>query len=84
NHSQLTDQAKSAARSMGLTPDCHNPYMITIAQVVEIIHCIDESIRIIERLTDLGLKRERPNQTPTRFGRGISATEVPRGILFHD
>ena len=84
NHSQLTDRAKSAARSMGLTPDCHNPYMITIAQVVEIIHCIEESIRIIECLTDLGLNHERPKQTPTRFGRGISATEVPRGILFHD
>jgi len=24
------------------------------------------------------------NKEPTKYGRGIAATEVPRGILFHD
>lgn len=84
SHSQLNEEAIKAAQILGLKPDCHNPYMITIAQVVEIVHCIEESIRIINQLLDLGMKHEKPNQTPTRYGRGISATEVPRGILFHD
>jgi len=69
---------------MGLKPNCHNPYMNTIAQVVEAVHCILDSVRIIDRLIELGLKNEKPNQTPTRYGRGIGSNEVPRGILFHD
>jgi len=84
NHRQLGPEALGAADAMGLKPNCYNPYMNTIAQVVEVVHCIMDSIRIIDRLIELGLKDEKPNQTPTRYGRGFGANEVPRGILFHD
>ena len=30
------------------------------------------------------MKDEKPNQTPTRYGKGVGATEVPRGILYHE
>lgn len=84
NHAQLGEEALAAAEAMGLKPNCHNPYMNTIAQVVEAVHCILDSVRIIDRLIEMGLKNEKPNQTPTRYGRGIGSNEVPRGILFHD
>jgi sulfhydrogenase subunit alpha len=84
NHSQLGPEALAAAEAMGLKPNCHNPYMNTIAQVVEAVHCILDSVRIIDKLIENGLKNEKPNQTPTRYGRGIGSNEVPRGILFHD
>jgi len=84
NHSQLGEEALAAAEAMGLKPDCHNPYMNTIAQVVEAVHCIMDSVRIIDRLVENGLKNEKPNQSPTRYGQGVGSTEVPRGILFHD
>ena len=84
NHAQLGEEALGAAEAMGLKPNCYNPYMNTIAQVVEAVHCILDSVRIIDRLMELGLKNEKPNQTPTRYGRGIGSNEVPRGILFHD
>lgn len=84
NYSQLPDEALAAAEAMGLKPGCYNPYMNTIAQVVEAVHCILDSVRIIDKLIENGLKNEKPNQTPTRYGRGVGANEVPRGILFHD
>jgi len=84
NHSQLIEEAQAAAEAMGLKPMCFNPYMNTIAQVVEAVHCILDSVRIIDKLIENGLKNEKPNQTPTRYGRGIGSNEVPRGILFHD
>ncbi len=31
-----------------------------------------------------GLKDEKPNQSPTKYGIGVGATEVPRGILYHE
>ncbi len=84
NHAQLGPEALAAADAMGLKPNCHNPYMNTIAQVVEAVHCILDSVRIIDKLIENGLKNEKPNQTPTRYGRGVGSNEVPRGILFHD
>jgi len=58
--------------------------MNTIAQVVEAGHCALDSVAIIDKLLDDGLKDEKPNQEPTKFGNGVGATEVPRGILYHE
>ncbi len=58
--------------------------MNTIAQLIEVVHCIEESITRLDHLLQQGIRNEQPNQEPTRYGRGIAATEVPRGILFHD
>jgi sulfhydrogenase subunit alpha len=84
NHDRLCPLALGAAEALGLKPDCHNPFMNTIAQVVEAAHCAVDAVAIIDRLLGDGLKDEEPNQEPTQFGRGIGATEVPRGILYHE
>jgi coenzyme F420-reducing hydrogenase alpha subunit len=84
NHDKLGDLAHTAAAALGLKADCHNPYMSTIAQVVEAAECAVDSVRIIDRLLAVGLKDEQPNQEPVRFGTGVGATEVPRGILYHE
>ena len=84
NHSQMHTVAQEAGQKMGLTTPCTNPYMNTIAQVAEVIHCTVDTIDIIDKLISNGLKDERPNQAPTKYGTGIGATEVPRGILYHE
>jgi coenzyme F420-reducing hydrogenase alpha subunit len=83
NHEKLLPMAKRAADELGLTAPCHNPFMITVAQLVETIHAVEHSISIIDRIMDRGLKEE-PLQINVKRGRGISAVEAPRGILFHD
>lgn len=84
NHDKLCDVSLEAAERLGLKPGCHNPYMNTIAQVVEAGHCALDAVAIIDTLLGNGLRDEEPNQEPTRFGTGIGATEVPRGILYHE
>ncbi len=84
SHKLLKPKAQEVAAKLGLKAPCHNPYMITVAQMVEVVHCIEDAIELMDRLLEQGIKDEKPNQEPTRFGRGIAATEVPRGILFHD
>jgi len=84
NHDRLCELSHTAAGMLGLKPGCNNPYMNTIAQVVEAAHCAIDSLGIIDRLLAAGLKDEKPNQEPTRFTTGIGATEVPRGILYHE
>lgn len=83
NHNKLLTRAKAAAADLGLIAPNHNPFMITVAQLVEVIHSVEHSIQIIDRLLDKGLKDE-PNTVNPKRGRGISAVEAPRGILFHD
>jgi sulfhydrogenase subunit alpha len=83
NYDQLSAKAKSAARALGLKPPCHNPFMITLAQLVEIVHCTEHAISLIDDILRDGLKPEEPVVAP-RAGRGVSAVEAPRGILFHD
>jgi len=57
--------------------------MITVAQLVECVHAVEESISLIGQLLTRGLKEEN-NGVKVRAGRGIGAVEAPRGILFHD
>ena len=68
---------------MGLKPVNHNPYMNNIAQLVEIVHVIYESIRYINELLDSDLTDIMSPVTP-KAGQGVGAVEVPRGILYHD
>ncbi len=80
----LSPLAKDVAARLGLQAPNYNPYMNTVAQVVEVAHCVEDTIRLIDELLATGIKAEKPNQEPTRYGRGMATTEVPRGILFHD
>ncbi|MBM4129582.1 Ni/Fe hydrogenase subunit alpha, partial [bacterium] len=84
NHDKLCPEALQAAATLGLEPGCTNPYFNTIAQVVEAGHCALDAVAIIDRLLADGLKDELPNQEPTQYGTGVGATEVPRGILYHE
>jgi len=83
NYKQLLPQAKNAAVDLGLVAPNHNPYMITVAQLVETIQVIEDSINIIDHLSTTNLKEEVP-VVKVRAGRGVGAVEAPRGLLIHD
>lgn len=83
NHAQLCARAKKTAANLGLSAPCYNPYMNSVAQFVEIVDFLDSAVALIDELSKRGLKEEEFKVTP-KAGRGVGATEVPRGILFHD
>lgn len=83
NYEQLRPEAKAVAEKLGLSPVCTNPYMNSVAQVVEIVHSTYEGLRLLDELIADGVTEE-PLVKPTRWGSGASAVEVPRGILFHE
>ena len=83
NQQQLLPAAQKVAADLGLRAPNHNPFMITVAQVVEAVHVVAQSIEIIDHLVSSGLKDETP-VVQVRAGRGVGAVEAPRGILFHD
>ena len=87
NADQLAPRATAIADRFGLDAPVHNPYLNNVAQLIEVAHLLQESIRIIETLLDDGLAAQSdyhvPEIEPTA-GRGTGAIEVPRGILFHE
>jgi len=83
NFDRLHPEAKKTAETLGIRPICTNPYMNTVAQVVELAHSAYDSLRIIDELLAAGIKDESP-AAPARYSSGAGAVEVPRGILFHE
>jgi sulfhydrogenase subunit alpha len=85
NYDQLTDGAKTAADELGLPHPCHKPFMITIAQLVECIHCLEDAGEILQTLLVLGIQPDTEHmKIKDRAGTGVGAVEAPRGILFHE
>ena len=83
NRDQLSDVAKAVAGQLGLSAPCHNPFMNSVAQVVECVFSAEKTIEHSQWLLDNGMKEEDRGFT-VREGRGVGAVDVPRGTLFHD
>ncbi len=83
NFSQLHPLATESATELGLTVPCFNPFMNTVAQIVEIAHCVEDSIELIDTILDRGIQPEAVDVEP-RAGRGVGVIEAPRGTLFHE
>lgn len=84
NYKLLHPKAKEAADALGMKPICTNPYYNTAAQVVEIVHSVEEAIKLCDELIARGIKKETPHKFAGKGGAGVGSCEVPRGILFHN
>ncbi len=95
NFDQLHKKAKAVANELGLKAPCFNPYLNTAAQLVEWVHCLEESITILEKILKDGLdekkivvsswpKRSELGKIKYKPNTGAGCVEVPRGSLFHE
>lgn len=85
NYDKLTDNAKKYAEELGLKAPCYNAFMNNIAQFVEVVHSVDDSIRLIDKILEEGLDEEKAMvDIKPRAGRGVGVVEAPRGLLIHD
>lgn len=83
NYDALCPGAKAVAEELGLKPPCTNPFLNTVAQVVETVHCTEHSIQLIDEILSAGLKEE-DRTVEIKAGTGVGAADVPRGTLFHE
>jgi coenzyme F420-reducing hydrogenase alpha subunit len=75
-------KSKDVAEELGIKPVNHNPFMNNIAQLVECVHVMIESLELLDELLDNNLG-EISSEYDIKEGEGVGAVEVPRGILYH-
>jgi sulfhydrogenase subunit alpha len=80
NFEMLTPLAKRTAEQIGLTADCCNPYRGILARAIETVFAFEEGLRILKSIR-LPSRSRVPFEI--RPGEGMSATEAPRGLIFH-
>jgi sulfhydrogenase subunit alpha len=79
NFKQLSPDAREAAKSAGLRVPDYSPFRSPLARAVEVVHCINECIEILEAMP----YHEEPVQVKIRAGDGYAITEAPRGVNYH-
>jgi coenzyme F420-reducing hydrogenase alpha subunit len=83
NFDQLHPRAKEAAAKLGMEPKVTNPFLNSGAQVVEMVHCVEDAIELMDQLLERGLEPEEQAVVEVKAGEGAASCDVPRGILFH-
>lgn len=66
NAEKLHPKAKAVATAVGLKPKCTNPYLNTVAQLIESVHCLEDAIAIVEDLKSKPLNYDEGNRGWTK------------------
>jgi coenzyme F420-reducing hydrogenase alpha subunit len=83
NHrEQLNPQAKELLEKSRIKFPCYNPFYNIMSQAIELVHCFEEAIKILDNL--LKQKMDVSESTiSNRTGEGLGVFEAPRGLLFY-
>jgi len=91
NAQKLHPKAREIANALNMKIKVINPYLNTVAQLIECVHSLEDGIRILEDFKKaeinydeeiiVGLNEQ--NRIKVKPGTGVGAVEVPRGTLFH-
>lgn len=83
NNQHLHPLAKKIFLESGMQNHYFNPFYNILAQAIEIVHFLEDAIKIIDILLKKKIINEEININ-LKSGRGIEAMEAPRGTLFYD
>jgi len=86
NHFSKTLCPKAKEVFQKYQPDLNNPFNNNLAQAIEILHFFEETINLIEKLSNKNLEKARGKEKiklPSKTTSGKACIEAPRGILLH-
>jgi sulfhydrogenase subunit alpha len=83
NGDRITGMARRAWEELKFKTPSSNILMNNVAQAIEMIFSVEQSLRILDELLDAGVVQEAPVSYQAHACSGAAATDVPRGTLFH-
>ena len=83
NRDKLSAKAQKYLESLNLEFPNYNPFNNILAQMVEVIHCIEKSAELIRDLLSSDLREVLTKKYQIREGSGAAAVEAPRGTLYY-
>jgi coenzyme F420-reducing hydrogenase alpha subunit len=83
NRGKLNPQASAYLDGLGFTFPDYNPFHNILAQVVEVIHCVEEVKRKLTEILQSDLEKVVTQSYDIIEGVGVAAVEAPRGTLYY-
>jgi len=83
NRSRLREKSFKYVESLGIRFPDYNPFHNIWFQMAEVIHCVEESSRIMMELMHLNLNEVITKEYQAKLGSGVAAVEAPRGTLYY-
>ncbi|MFC1608658.1 Ni/Fe hydrogenase subunit alpha [Patescibacteria group bacterium] len=83
NREKLHQKAEKYLNSLGYTFPDFNPFHNISYQMVEIIHAIEETTKILKQLAHTDLSKALSKEYEVKEGVGCAAIEAPRGTLYY-
>ena len=83
NRDKLNPKAHAYLDSLQLTFPDFNPFHNIFAQMVEVIHCIEQSQKMLSELLHSDLQNVVTKEYQVKEGVGVAAVEAPRGTLYY-
>lgn len=83
HHEKLNQRAEKFLASLSYKLPDYNTFHNIIYQMVEVIHAIEESLRILKNLAHHDLSKALTKEYSVKAGMGNAAVEAPRGTLFY-
>lgn len=83
NHKKLHRKAEEYIEKLGYKFPDFNPFHNVSYQMVEIIHAMVESLKILRSLAHVNLENAITREYEVKEGQGAAAVEAPRGTLYY-
>lgn len=80
---KLNYNAEKYMESLGFSLPDYNPFHNILYQMVEVIHCVEESLKMLHILAHSDLDNAVTNDYKIKEGTGVAAVEAPRGTLYY-
>lgn len=81
---RLTPRARAAMDAAGVRFPSNNTLHNNMCQAIENLYSFERAMAVIDLLLRDGVHPEEPVVVKAQAGRGVAATEVPRGTLYHE
>lgn len=83
NRAKLTPKAYQYLNSLGWSFPDYNPFHNVLAQMTEVIYCLEQAEKYMKELLQVDLTSVLTKEYQVRAGSGAAAVEAPRGTLYY-